>query len=167
AKPAMHCSYYQSGRCRSCSWLPLAYARQLQDKQQHCRGLLGALGPEQWLPTVPSSPQGFRNKAKMAVGGSPQQPTLGTLDSEYIGVDLRDCPLYPPALAAAFAPAAQFLARASVAPYDVRARTGEAKFLLATVADHSGELMLRFVLRSTEAVQRMQREVPWLQAQLP
>ena len=163
----MHCSYYADERCRSCTWLPRPYQEQLREKEAHCRALLRDRPGLQWLPPVPSPVWGFRNKAKMVVGGTVEEPTLGILDAEYAGIDLRACPLYPPALTAAFDPIAGFLRRARVVPYHVGSRRGEAKFVLATLAEDSGELMLRFVLRSTEAVERMQRQLPWLQSELP
>ena len=163
----MHCSYYADERCRSCTWLPRPYQEQLREKEAHCRALLRDHPGLQWLPPVPSPVWGFRNKAKMVVGGTVEEPTLGILDAEYAGIDLRACPLYPPALTAAFDPIAGFLRRARVVPYHVGSRCGEAKFVLATLAEDSGELMLRFVLRSTEAVERMQRQLPWLQSELP
>ena len=163
----MSCSYYDDARCRSCTWLPRAYAEQLRDKELQCKALLQAYPQLEWLPPVASPEWGFRNKAKMVVGGSVDALTLGILDAEYAGIDLRGCPLYPPALAAAFDPVAEFLQRARVVPYHVGSRRGEAKYVLATVAEDSGELMLRVVLRSTEALERMQRQLPWLQAQLP
>lgn len=163
----MHCSYYDAHRCRSCTWLERAYADQLAAKQAHCRELLAHHGDMAWLPPVESAREGFRNKAKMVIGGSVEAPTLGILDADHAGIDLRACPLYPPALTAAFPVVAEFISRARIAPYHVGQRRGEGKFLIATVAPHSGELMLRFVLRSTEAVERMRKQLPWLQAALP
>lgn len=163
----MHCSYYDAHRCRSCTWLERAYADQLAAKQEHCRELLAHHGDMAWLPPVESPREGFRNKAKMVIGGSVEAPTLGILDADHAGIDLRACPLYPPALTAAFPLVAEFITRARIVPYHVGQRRGEGKFLIATVAPHSGELMLRFVLRSTEAVERMRKQLPWLQSELP
>lgn len=163
----MDCHYYAAGRCRSCSWLEQPYLQQLARKEAHCRALLADWPELEWLPPVRSAEAGFRNKAKMVVGGSVEAPTLGILDAAGSGVDLRDCPLYPPALQAAFPRVADFISRARIPPYDVAGRRGELKFVIATVAGHSGELMLRFVLRSSEPLQRMQKHLPWLQAALP
>ena len=163
----MHCSYFARGECRSCGWIGWDYERQLAEKERHCRELLAAWPGLEWMPSVRSAESGFRNKAKMVVGGSVDAPTLGILDADGRGVDLRQCPLYPAALQAAFAPVVDFIREARIPPYDVAARRGELKFVIATVAEGSGELMLRFVLRSTEALARMRRQLPSLQAALP
>jgi len=163
----MHCSYHAADRCRSCAWIDQPYDRQLAAKEAHCRALLAAWPGVEWLEPVQSAGAGFRNKAKMVVGGTVAEPTLGILDAEGLGVDLRHCPLYPAALQAALPVVAEYIARARIPPYEIKARRGELKFVIATVAEDSGELMLRFVLRSTEAIARMRKALPWLQAALP
>ncbi len=163
----MLCSYYQAGSCRSCSQIELPYSTQLAAKEQHCREVLQAHPDVVWLPPVASRETGFRNKAKMVVSGSVIHPLLGILDGAGHGVDLSDCPLYPAALSVAFAPIATWITQANIAPYDLASRRGELKYILLTLAQHSGELMLRFVLRSQEAEARMRKHLPTLQAMLP
>lgn len=163
----MLCSYYQAGSCRSCSQIKLPYTTQLAAKEQHCREVLQAHADVTWLAPVASREAGFRNKAKMVVSGRVAQPLLGILDAAGQGVDLSDCPLYPTALRAAFGPIAAWITQANIAPYDLASRRGELKYILLTLAQHSGELMLRFVLRSQEAEARMRKHMPALQAALP
>jgi 23S rRNA (uracil747-C5)-methyltransferase len=93
-------------------------------------------------------------------------PTLGILDGAGAGVDLQNCPLYPPAIANSFAPLVRFITRARLMPYDVPSRRGELKFVLVTGND-AGELMVRFVLRSTESVARIRKHVPSLLTEVP
>jgi 23S rRNA (uracil747-C5)-methyltransferase len=163
----MKCDYFESARCRSCTELPRPYAEQLAAKDRHARTALARHAPLAWDAPFASPESGFRNKAKLVVAGSIEAPTLGILDSDGRGVDLADCPLYPAALAASFAPLARFITLARIAPYDVSARRGELKYLLVTLAAHSGELMLRFVLRSQEPIARIRKHLPTLQAELP
>src|SRR5699024_6230620 len=59
-----------------------------------------------------------------------------------------------------------FITTAGLTPYDVPSRRGELKYLLVT-ASPAGELMVRFVLRSTEALPRIRKYLPQLQAELP
>ncbi|MGO1279996.1 MAG: methyltransferase domain-containing protein, partial [Cellulosimicrobium funkei] len=82
------------------------------------------------------------------------------------GVDLTDCPLYPPALQASFPALAAFVTRARLVPYDVRTRRGELKYVLVTLSP-DGDLMARFVLRSTESVPRVRKHLPALLDALP
>ncbi len=163
----MKCHYYDNARCRSCSELPLAYPDQLARKQAAAQRALPGVAPDRWLAPVASRETGFRNKAKMAVGGSVEAPTLGLLDAAGIGVDLVQCPLYPASMQAAFTRIREALIAARATPYDLGSRRGEAKYVLLTEAPGSGELLLRFVLRSREAIERLARQVPALQAALP
>ncbi len=92
------CHHYDAFRCRSCTLLGTPRGRQLSDKEAHARTLVDS---PVWLPTVAGADTRFRNKAKMAVGGSVDAPTLGILDRDLAGVDLHDCGLHSDGLRAA------------------------------------------------------------------
>ncbi|WP_454050751.1 23S rRNA (uracil(747)-C(5))-methyltransferase RlmC [Cellulomonas sp. Marseille-Q8402] len=162
----MQCHHYDAARCRSCTLIEQPYADQLAAKQERCRDLLAGFDGLDWLPPVASAESGFRNKAKMAVGGTVDAPTLGILDPGGAGVDLRDCGLYPATLQAALPVLAAFVTRARLVPYDVPTRRGELKYVLVTESP-DGDLMVRFVLRSSEALPRLRKHLPWLLAELP
>ena len=160
----MDCHHFDAGTCRSCLWLPQVYDDQLATKQRRCVQLLGdAL---EWLEPVRSAETGFRNKAKMVVTGTSDEPRLGILDESRVGVDIRDCGLHVPAVRDALPVLADFITRAALTPYDVSSRKGELKYLLVT-ASPDDELMVRFVTRSQEPVARIRKHLPWLQAALP
>lgn len=142
------------------------YATQLAHKDSQVRSLLAAWPDIAWMPPVASAESGFRNKAKMVVGGSVAAPTLGILDEHRHGVDLQECGICAPELHAAFPVLAAFAGRASLTPYDVPARRGELKHVHVT-ASPDGELMVRFVLRSTEGLGRIRKHLPWLRERLP
>ena len=163
----MHCDAYEQGRCRSCSLIRQPYNQQWAEKLTQARALLDPLGSIEWLESVTSRESGFRNKAKMVVTGSAERPTLGILDASGHGVDLSDCPLYPAPITTSFPALAAFITHARITPYDVPNRSGELKYLLVTVAEHSGELMLRFVLRSTDTLGRIRKHLPELFTALP
>ncbi|RPF23358.1 23S rRNA (uracil(747)-C(5))-methyltransferase RlmC [Myceligenerans xiligouense] len=193
----MQCPHFDAGRCHSCTLLETPYATQVAEKQAHVSRLLEGVGAVaspadsppaggspaiDWLPPVTGPESGFRNKAKMVVSGTVDEPVLGILDRVGHGVDLTDCGLYPPALQAAFAPLEEFIGRAGLEPYRVsgptpgRARDGkprkaaaergELKYLLVTISP-DGELMVRFVMRSTEALARIRKHLPSLRSALP
>lgn len=163
----MHCPHFEANRCRSCSQIRQPYPDQLAAKQHHCQQLLAGYPSLQWLPAVASAAQGFRNKAKMVVAGSSDNPTLGLIDPQGQGIDLSDCLLYPAPLSQAFAPLRTFIREARLPPYNIDSRRGELKYLLVTVDEASGHLMIRFVLRSREAEARIRKYLPSLQAALP
>ena len=163
---AMQCDYFDSGACRSCTFMGTPYDVQLAAKVAHARQVLAAWPDAVWLPPMTSVPHGFRNRAKMVVGGTSDNPTLGILDPTQHGVDLTGCGILSGGLRAAFAPITAFISRARVTPYDIPARRGELKHVLLTQSP-DGEMMLRFVLRSTEALGRMRKHLPALLADLP
>jgi len=162
----VQCAHFDANRCRSCTLLAEPYPAQVQGKVQRAHALLG--GPElvEWLPPFTGQESGFRNKAKMVVTGTAARPVLGILGPHGAGVDLRDCGLHTAGLRSALPHLADFVTLASLEPYDLARRAGELKYLLVTQSP-DGELMVRFVLRSTEALARIRKHLPWLLAALP
>ncbi|TLM86065.1 23S rRNA (uracil(747)-C(5))-methyltransferase RlmC [Pseudarthrobacter sp. NamE5] len=162
----MHCSYFDAGRCRSCTHMGRPYDEQLAGKQLHCQTLLAGHTSMEWLPPAASRESGFRNKAKMVIGGTAQHPTIGILDAEGRGVDLRKCGVCSPGLLACFPVLARFIRQHRLTPYDVPRRTGELKHVIITESP-DGEVMLRLVLRSEQLVPRIRKNLPALLADLP
>ena len=169
----MHCSYVAAERCRSCTLMGRPYDEQLDAKQRDAARALGGAAAAsaagaglEWLAPVASRESGFRNKAKMVVGGTVAQPTVGILDAEGHGVDLRECGLYLPGIRAVLPLLAEFVTRAALTPYDVRGRAGELKNILVTESP-DGDLMVRFVTRSQEPVARIRKHLPTLQEAVP
>jgi 23S rRNA (uracil747-C5)-methyltransferase len=160
----MRCPAYDAGRCRSCTLLEVAYDAQLAGKAERAAALVP--GEIEWLPPVASPEEGFRNKAKMVVAGTVGSPTIGILDADGHGVDLRACGLHEPRLRAALPALAAFVTAARLAPYDVATRRGELKHLIVTRSPDD-ELMVRWVLRSTEAEARVRKHLPGLLAEVP
>lgn len=164
----VRCDYFERDVCRSCSWLPLSYDDQLDDKLAAARALLPE-PREGWLAPVRSPRERFRNKAKVSVGGTVDAPLLGipSLAGPVGAVtDLAACPLHVEPIEAALGTLRSFVTRATLVPYDVATRRGELKHLLVT-ANPRGELMVRFVLRSREAETRIRKHLPDLLAELP
>ena len=166
----VRCGYFEAGVCRSCTQLPVPYAEQLVAKEAATRAALADVPADPtapgWEDAAASREEGFRNKAKMVVGGTLEEPTLGILDPRGHGVDLRHCGLHEPGLHAALPVLADHVRRAGLTPYDVPGRRGELKHMLVTVSPDGG-LMVRWVLRSTEALPRLRKHLPWLLEQLP
>jgi 23S rRNA (uracil747-C5)-methyltransferase len=163
----MQCDYFDAARCRSCALMGVPYAVQLADKQDRCvAALAGSVPAEVWLPAVSGPESGFRNKAKLVVGGSAGAVTLGILDDAGHGVDLRECGLYEPGLAAALPRIAEFIDEISLLPYDVPTRQGELKHVIDTHSP-TGQLMIRFVLRSRRHETLLRKHLPRLQTLVP
>jgi 23S rRNA (uracil747-C5)-methyltransferase len=157
------CHHFDAYRCRSCTLLGTTRDDQLSEKEAHARSLVSA---PVWLPTVAGPDVGFRNKAKMAVGGTADALTLGILDGDLAGIDLRDCGLHSDGLRAALDRIGSWASDAELTPYDVGARRGELKHVLLTESPDA-ELMLRLVMRSTALEARVRSRLPALLEAVP
>ena len=157
------CHHFDAFRCRSCTLLGVTRGQQLSDKEAHARSLVDA---PVWLPTVAGADACFRNKAKMAVGGTVEVPTLGILDRDLAGIDLHDCGLHSDGVRSALGRIAAWVSSAGLVPYDVGARRGELKHVLLTESP-DGELLLRLVMRSTALEARVRSRLPALREALP
>ncbi|WP_072314190.1 methyltransferase domain-containing protein [Agrococcus sp. Marseille-P2731] len=152
---ALSCGYFDAWRCRSCTLLATPYEVQLAQQQARMEALLP---PMLWDAPHASAVGGFRNKAKMAVAGTVEAPTLGILAADGTGIDLQACPLHEQPIVDAM-PALERLVRdARLTPYDVPSRRGELKHLILT-ASPDGELALRIVLRSSESLPRIRKHL--------
>lgn len=154
--------------CRSCDLIELAYPRQLELKDGQVRDALAGVAPRvRWSEPHRSVPWGYRNKAKLAVGGTPRRPALGIVDPASGQItDLRRCPLYEPALAGALPRLAEVVTGLGLAPYDIPRRRGDLKYLIVTVSPDR-ELMIRFVVRDERSVPRIEAALPHLYASVP
>lgn len=159
----MRCDYFEAGRCSSCTLIETPYTRQLADKQSLAESVVPSAV---WDAPFASAERRFRNKAKMAVAGTIDAPTLGILDRAGRGIDLAECPLHEEPIERAMPQLRAFIGLARLTPYSVPERRGELKHLLVT-ASPDGELMVRFVLRSTEALPRIRKHLAALQEALP
>lgn len=149
----MKCSYFDAGVCRSCALLETPYALQLREKQARVASLLPDVA---WEGAVASAESGFRNKAKMVVGGVRGNVTLGILGADGYGVDLTACGLHTSGIQAALPRLVTYLNEVGFTPYRVPEREGQLKHLILTEAP-SGELMVRFVLRSPAEIPLIDR----------
>lgn len=163
----MQCDYFDAGTCSSCNQMGQPYTNQLAAKEDAARQLFATYPGLTWLDSATSSEAAFRNKAKIVIAGSAQSPTLGLVDPRTgIGTDLAGCGLYTPELTRIMPVLRQLITRADLTPYNIPTRKGELKNILATVSA-SGEIMLRFVLRSKKLLVPIRRQLSWLQEQIP
>ena len=161
-----HCDYFEAGRCRSCALIEVPYVSQLHAKQDRCRELLPQVPESAWLAPVESRDREFRNKAKLVVGGAPGRVSLGILGPDGTGIDLRDCLIQSAGIRDAIPGIARFLERTGLPPYDVPNRSGELKLVHITEAP-GGALMLRIVVRTQQALDRVRKLLPELRDALP
>lgn len=163
----MLCQLHDASLCRSCPNLDLSLAQQLQLKQSAVQATLaGQVETAAWLEPFASAPSHFRNKAKLAVSGTTHAPVLGLVDRFDNGTDLTSCPLHVNEIKAALAPLTRAITRMGLQPYSIVKRRGELKHVLIT-ASANGQMMVRFVLRSTAQLPAIRKGAPRMQSELP
>ncbi len=163
----MLCQLHDASLCRSCPNLDLPLVQQLQLKQSAVQATLaGQVEARAWLEPFASAPSHFRNKAKLAVSGTTHAPVLGLVDRFDNGTDLTSCPLHVNEIKAALPPLTRAITRMGLQPYSIVKRRGELKHVLVT-ASANGQLMVRFVLRSTAQLPAIRKGAPRLQSELP
>lgn len=167
----MFCAHYAADRCRTCSLIEVPTDQRLtrieRELAPNIEHALGGRNPDEVFADPITSPDsGFRNTAKMAVGGTVNEPTLGILDEDFAGIDLSDCPLYSRIIHRALDAIPAVIKAAQIPPYRVRARKGELKYVIVTEGD-DGQLAIRFVLRTESALPRLQEKLPRLLEAVP
>ena len=149
------CNYYQQNQCRSCSWIEVDYAEQIKRKERIIETALEVSLGEKGEPSVSSTILGFRNKVKMSVSGSIQNPVIGNL-----GQELMSCPIQHPLINELISKIPAYIEKYQLIPYSIEKRTGELKGLIVFYSENADEFYIRFVLRSKECVSRLKKMLP-------
>ena len=161
------CEYFNQSLCRSCSWIEEDYSDQIEMKKNKISELL--CFPVESIQSVSSQSRAFRNKAKMSVTGSVNDPIIG-LVGEYDldqGQELLSCPIHHPKINALLKRLPHFIQRSGLHPYQIKSKKGELKGLITYYSDSSGEMYLRFVLRSESSVPAIAKNNIPLQEEFP
>lgn len=163
------CHHFNRGHCRSCRWLDREYDVQIAQKEERLRQALSFFEQVALEASFRSSTRGFRNRAKMTVTGTVEDPRIGLLGVEALdeGRELLDCPIHHPRLNELFEAVPEWIRRANLIPYRIDERRGELKGLIAFYSPQSEQMYLRFVLRSRECVLRIKKLLPLMQRQFP
>lgn len=151
--------------------MPTPYDIQLAQRQKEACELLATLpqaSEMKWLPAAASMPEHYRSKAKFAVGGSAEHPTLGITGPAptYEGVDLPHCIAHTTVIADTIDPLKAFIRELHLEPYDISRRRGELKYILVTQGTDDA-LMIRFVMRSKRELAALRSKLPLLRSLIP
>lgn len=103
----------------------------------------------------------------MSVTGTLSAPCIGILDNALQGQELLDCPLHVPVINQTLRKIKALIEPFKLVPYDIASRRGELKGLILKASADGGSVMVRFVLRSTEAVVRVKKASVELMAAVP
>lgn len=149
----LRCEYFDSRRCRSCTLLEHSYSATLRQKRE----VLAQL-----FPITPMAPfvdcqdtAGSRIRARLAVSGSLTEPQIGFYDDQQTIVPVTDCPLHHRLINEWAQGLPTIIRNAGLTPYDPQCDRGELKFVVLTCSPTHQQLMIQFVLRSREAIDRL------------
>lgn len=97
----------------------------------------------------------------MVALGTAAQPLLGIINHRGKALSLCQGPLYPEDMQALLLAMQDWLATTGLTPYDIKARSGELKYLRLN-RNEQGDYILRLVLRSTTQIPLIQTALPTL-----
>jgi len=148
------CNHFTAHRCRSCSLLELSSDQARQQQLQVLRDSLSGVS-EFDSPVWCTAPTGSRIRGRLAVAGSCQAPVLGFFNDEHTVVPAADCPLHHPLMTNSLEWLRHFISAAMLEPYSPHTDRGELKFIVLTASPSTGQLMVQWVLRSRESLDRI------------
>lgn len=164
----MKCNAFNEFRCRSCDYLDLSYLDTLKKKEKSFHEAFFDSSIKELLPTIGLlEAKGSRNKAKLAVALVNNEIKFGLYSREKQFSELMDCPLHHDEINDLLDPLAQLLKQFNIIPYDLETQKGELKYVLLTRSQSTKEIMLRFVLRSLESIDRIRIMTTELQSKWP
>lgn len=161
----MKCLYFQSAHCRSCTLLNKSYESTLEQKKSHLAGLFPEHHHKIQNVIALGAVEGSRVKAKLAAFSVNGEMRFGFYDSAGNPKELETCPLHDIRLNALLPALKNFLNACNVVSYDLKTKKGELKYVLLSSSEK--EILVRFVLRSKESLDRVKKAVPELQKAHP
>ncbi len=166
------CKLYECKLCKSCSLLEFNDGSRIATKEVLLKDILAKskVAPCVIEPLfLASHPWGSRTKLKLLVGGTVDSPQIGIVDPQFDITDLVDCPLPKGHLPGLLHTLKQEISLGNLTPYNITARRGELKGIIILSNASASEAIVRFILRSTEAVPRVRKCVsrireahPWV-----
>jgi 23S rRNA (uracil747-C5)-methyltransferase len=161
-------------RCRSCNLLQGIKGKTLQEiYQPREEGILKLFSEYFGSDTIchelfsPKHPFHSRSKAKLTVSGNLEVPIIGLFTPKFKGIELTNCPLHLPAINRLMTFLPSIITKYSLTPYFVKKRSGELKGVIVQADQAENNLMLRFVVKSTELIEKIKSAIPEIQAQFP
>jgi len=166
----LNCPYFIANKCRSCSLLHLSNASEiLSSKQTLINELLAQINSNQVQVSKLWSPKNLfhsRAKARLTVTGTKDKPILGLVDKDFNGIELERCPLHLKLINKVVLALPKIISELNLTPYNIKKRVGELKNLIVISNSEETEVILRFVLRSENLVEKIKKAIPAMQQQV-
>lgn len=150
----IQCQHYKKKHCHSCSLIDCDnYEETLREKVIEIEELFPeiTIGAVEKCDYIAES----RNKAKVAVGGTVELPIMGVTRSAGVISEVLECPLHLEEMNSILQYIKSKIKDFNLTPYSIEKQKGELKHILLYKSERTGKLMLRFVLRSKESLDRI------------
>ena len=153
----MDCQAFNISHCRSCELLDKSYATTLLMKEEKLNALFSGVDLKSKKTIGVTSAAGSRNKAKLAVYGIDNNIEFGFYDSAMAFHILEECPLHMPGLNTLLPLLKTKLAQYKIIPYSLIEKKGELKYVILSKSESTQDVLLRFVVRSKESLDRLKK----------
>lgn len=164
----MDCRWFNTGHCRSCELLDRSYAETLVMKEKKLTELFS--GTNLFLKEtigLNDNVENSRNKAKLAMFGDSTDIQFGFYDSHLNFKKLEECPLHMEGLNELLPVLKNKLLEYKIIPYSVTEKKGELKYVILSKSQSHSDVLIRFVLRSKESLDRLKKMATILVTEFP
>ena len=154
----MDCHWFNIQHCRSCELLDRSYAETILLKEKKLAELFA--GEKLSLKDtigLESRVEYSRNKAKFALWGNADEIQFGFYDGQLNFKKLEECPLHMEGLNEILPILKTNLLTHKIVPYSLSEKRGELKYVILSKSQGRNELLIRFVLRSKESLDRLKK----------
>ena len=164
----MNCHLFNSSHCRSCELLDRSYLETMVLKENKLIQLFNdqnlylkeTIGLERMV-------ESSRNKAKLALFGDSSDIEFGFYDSQLNFKKLEECPLHMEGLNDILPVLKKKLLEFKIYPYSLIEKKGELKYVILSKSQSHQEVLIRFVIRSKESLDRLRKMAAVLVAEFP
>lgn len=163
----MDCRYFEARHCRSCELLDKSYDATLLLKEEKLKHLFSGVNLNLQTTIGVSQAQNSRNKAKFAVNLVQDNIQFGFYDSSMNFHELENCPLHMEGLNDLLPVLKESLQKFKIIPYSLPEKKGELKYVIVSKSEDTQEVLVRFVLRSKESLDRLKKMAQELSDQYP
>lgn len=164
----MDCRWFKTSHCRSCELLDRSYVETILLKEKKLAELFN--GQELFLKEtigLDDHVENSRNKAKFAMFGDSTDIQFGFYDSQLNFKKLEECPLHMEGLNEILPVLKNKLLEYKIFPYSLTEKKGELKYVILSKSQSHSELLIRFVLRSKESLDRLKKLTSILISEFP
>lgn len=164
----MDCHWFNTSHCRSCELLDRSYADTILLKEKKLVELFS--GHNLFLKKtvgLNNKIENSRNKAKLAVFGDDSGIQFGFYDGQLNFKKLEECPLHMEGLNELLPVLKTKLMEYKITPYSLTEKKGELKYVILSKSQSHNDLLVRFVLRSKESLDRLKKMAAVLVSEFP